>query len=226
MSGDEYTVILGTRLLIEVEAIMVGTLALTFTPRIPTDRFEEQTVFAMIVAPNAAPVEWANRLAYREVKDTRVFDWSVSSQFDVATYELQRKVDQEFVTVAAVDPTLTEGYQAYSLVDEVIAADAYYRVLQRDLDGASSTSNTIFVPGFADERITAYPNPAGSSVRFQVPETMTSMAIHDITGRQVRSLTRAQLNAPVSTGDLASGSYTLVGLTETGNRVVSRLQIR
>ena len=225
-SGDNYTIIYGTRLLIEVEAIMVGDLNLNFSPRVSVDGFESRDVSARIVAPDAAPVEWADLLTYRQVKDTRVFDWSVSSQYDVATYELQRQTNEDFVTVAAIAPTLTEGYQAYSLQDGVVTADAYYRVLQRDLDGAGSTSNTIFVPGYADERITAYPNPAGSSVRFQVPETMMSLSIHDITGRPIMSLTRAQLNAPVNTGDLATGSYTLVGLTETGNRVVSRLQVR
>jgi hypothetical protein len=111
-------------------------------------------------------VAWLD-ISAKRAADRVLVNWSVASQFNNQRFEVQRSVDGvHFVTVGVIPGEGTKrSYAEYEYTDYTAEKGTlYYRVVQYDVDGASSSSRVVTaeLANKAVNNLLLYPNPTSS----------------------------------------------------------------
>jgi hypothetical protein len=148
-----------------------------------------------------------------------LLEWATASELNNDYFEVQRSADgRNYEVLGKVQGAGTHsGLLTYDYTDRTARPGInYYRLRQVDYDGAFEYSNIVSVTVSAKENgITLYPNPTSSQVEVGLPagwpEGNTDILLRDLSGRVVRKLSYANLDAPlrISVEGLPAGYYTL-----------------
>jgi hypothetical protein len=118
---------------------------------------------------NPLPIELVSFIATCDDNNV-VIDWSTASEINNEYFVIQRSKDMKnFVEIAKVPGAVnSNSIEEYQFVDKNNSDNSYYRIVQVDLDGKSTCSNTIsvscnhnFIP---ESLLSVYPNPAHSKL--------------------------------------------------------------
>jgi hypothetical protein len=126
-------------------------------------------------------------------------DWTTASELNNRGFEIERNVDNNWVTVGFVEGKgTTSDLQSYRFIDQLNLVNAQsinYRLRQIDFDGTYSYSNEIeveFSPVPNDLVLEQnYPNPFNPStkINFQLPSNgFVNLKIYDAIGNEVTTL--------------------------------------
>ena len=132
---------------------------------------------------------------------------------DNAGFTVQRAeaTGTEFVDLGEVMPSGTlSGDYAYVDNGALPGVDYLYRIQQADYDGTLSYSPLASATLAGDEpELSAYPNPASRSVNVRVSGEDIKVTLHDLAGRELRSVTVRNGRARLDVGELPNGVYLL-----------------
>lgn len=146
--------------------------------------------------------------------------WSTSSEKNNRGFEVQRKFDDEFITIGFVEGigTSTE-INNYTFIDSnPQSGNYYYRLKQIDYDGSSEYSKEIFVEVISLSEFVLeqnFPNPfnPATNVRFNLPGTaFVNLSVFNLVGEKVSELVNEVLeqgehNLTFDAAELPSGIY-------------------
>lgn len=189
---------------------------------------------ALWEGPVTLPVELAQFAAKGTEEGIRL-TWKTASETNNAGFQVQRHVldggpsaatgPDDWTTVGRREGAgTTDRPQSYQFTDADLpyAADSVrYRLRQIDTDGQAHLSDPVTVARGAVETVqlkATYPNPASEqiTVRYAVPESTEGpvrVALYDVLGRRVRTLTSAppdgRSTQSVDLSGLSSGTYVL-----------------
>lgn len=148
-----------------------------------------------------------------------VLNWSTATETNNKGFEIERSSDNStFVSVGFVNGygTVTEN-KNYSFTDNVSAGSYSYRLKQVDFDGSFEYSQTVEVDLSPSEFSLGqnYPNPFNPETRinFSLPsQGFVTIALYDVTGKEVRTIVNGNMEAGVhsvtlNAEGLSSGMY-------------------
>ena len=119
--------------------------------------------FALRPAVMSLPVTWASFTAVATDKTTVQLDWTTTAEVDNDGFFVERSTDSDtrWTTISGRIPPATSAY-AYVDEDEKAAGRYYYRIRQRDVDGAEAYSGvrSVWLEGGEQSSLIVYPNPA------------------------------------------------------------------
>jgi len=147
------------------------------------------------LSPGVVPVELNSFTANVSGTDVTL-NWSTATETNNNGFEVQRKLENDFVTIGFVKGygTTTE-VKNYSFTDSKLSVGNYsYRLKQIDFDGSFEYSNVVNVDltaptVFALEQ--NYPNPFNPStmISYSVPQnSFVTLKVYDIIGNEVATL--------------------------------------
>ncbi len=146
--------------------------------------------------------------------------WETATEKNNQGFEIQRKYENEFITVGFVSGfgTTTEP-KLYSFTDKNLENGIYvYRLKQVDYDGSFSYSDVIAVEVIAVTSLELkqnYPNPfnPSTSIKFSLPSSgYTNLSVYNLIGEKVGELineilTEGEHNVRFDASNLPSGIY-------------------
>ncbi|GIV44124.1 MAG: hypothetical protein KatS3mg035_1247 [Bacteroidia bacterium] len=151
-----------------------------------------------------------------------VVDWITASEFNNAGFHLQRSVDgTNFNNIAWIDGQGTTQQQhtyVYDDKDVVFNQKYYYRLDQRDLNGASTISNVVEAILFSQEsfNVVVYPNPAQNFVRMDIQsleDREFEWILYNALGQEVlksnQKITKGTQTLEIPLTGLSNGTYQL-----------------
>lgn len=148
------------------------------------------------------PVELSSFTAEVDGRNVNLI-WSTATESNNQGFEVQRKFENEFLTIAFVEGngTSTETHN-YSYSDKNLQQGSYtYRLKQFDFDGSFSYSKEINVDVNAASDFILnqnYPNPfnPATNIKFGLPESgLTNLSVYNMLGEKVSELVNEMLPA-------------------------------
>jgi len=147
------------------------------------------------LSPGVVPVELSSFIANVSGTDVTL-NWSTATETNNNGFEVQRKLENDFVTIGFVKGygTTTE-VQNYSFTDSKLSVGNYsYRLKQIDFDGSFEYSSVVNVDltaptVFALEQ--NFPNPFNPStmISYSIPQnSFVTLKVYDIIGNEVATL--------------------------------------
>lgn len=184
------------------------------------------------------PVEWAHLTATAGSKDI-VVDWEVSMEEANRGFEVQRRAnfEEDFSAIGFVDSKGESNQQvSYGYLDnEARPGILYeYRLLQVDLNGLSSYSNTVAAMITPDDQLLVElaPNPAGDRTTLRLDGELSSGAlieVKNLVGQTVLERNadegEARTGIELNLSQIPAGQY-LLQVTAGGVRKVEKLVVR
>ncbi len=164
-------------------------------------------------ASSDLPVTFTSFTASLQNKNV-LLQWKTAQETNSHHFNVQRSLTgTDFVTMNAVTATGNSTGSTYSYADETYAKtnvppSVYYRIQEVDKDGRLFYSGTALVHG-TQSIISLYPNPAGSFIRFSIPNATVADAvvIYDAKGRAVKQWSHYTLAQPAAIDGLSKGTY-------------------
>ena len=164
-------------------------------------------------ASSDLPVTFTSFTASLQNKNV-LLQWKTAQETNSHHFNVQRSLTgTDFVTMNAVTATGNSTGSTYSYTDETYAKtnvppSVYYRIQEVDKDGKLFYSGTALVHG-TQSIISLYPNPAGSFIRFSIPNATVADAvvIYDAKGRAVKQWSHYTLAQPAAIDGLSKGTY-------------------
>lgn len=132
-----------------------------------------------------------------------ILKWKTASEKNNNGFDVQRKVSDEFVSIAFVkgNGTSTAAHE-YSFIDKKLPAGSYsYRLKQIDYNGNFEYSSVIEVkvsPNLKYDLMQNFPNPFNpeTAIKFTIPQAgLVSAKVYSITGTEVKTLISKEMNA-------------------------------
>ncbi|MDX1446981.1 T9SS type A sorting domain-containing protein [Lishizhenia sp.] len=172
----------------------------TITNNGPDDLVVEDTAFFAIVLDNqiiTQGVYYANRPASQATI-------APGQSFDVATdfFSFSQLSDNGTHDIC-VYALLADSDSSYNLITET---DMTNNISCASVQFAGSTASTTEIGEVVNE-ITAYPNPATSSVNFEVSQGAEEIVIYDVNGKAVRTVAVEETVETVDISNLENGVY-------------------
>lgn len=179
---------------------------------------------------SAAPLTWLQFQGQKVGEGIRL-QWATQQEYNVELFDLQRSSDglrwESIHEEAAVGFSETRSDYQYTDTRPLPGVD-YYRLRSIDFDGSEDYSPTVAVQyGGAPQQAIMYPNPARSSVYFQlepgVREKSTQARIFDLLGRlhSTLQLPEPGHDTPLPLNNLDAGLYFVEFYSEEGIRLAS-----
>lgn len=171
------------------------------------------------LVPGIVPVELSSFTA-TSIGDDVSLNWQTATETNNLGFEIQRKAEGDFSTIAFVDGAgTTTEVKNYSYTDSKLSNGKYtYRLKQVDFDGTFDYSDEIQVEILGPEEFILeqnFPNPFNPStqIKFSIPvDSDVSLKIFNLLGEEVSTLINSRLAAGVQEVDfnaagLNSGVY-------------------
>ncbi|MDQ2752322.1 MAG: T9SS type A sorting domain-containing protein, partial [Bacteroidota bacterium] len=195
--------------LLTVQTTSVQTLVDNFPGLVP-DSYSENITY---LKATALPVTFASFTAFLQNKNV-LLQWKTAQEINTHHFNIQRSLTGiDFVTVDAITASSNATGSTYNYNDQTFAKtnvppSAYYRIQEVDKDGKLFYSGTALVHG-GQNIVSLYPNPAGSLIRFSIPNATVADAvvIYDAKGRAVKQWSHYTLTQPAAIGSLSKGTY-------------------
>jgi hypothetical protein len=165
------------------------------------------------VVDTEVPVELTSFTA-AAANNSVILNWSTATELNNLGFEVQRKLDSDFATIAFVEGagTTTETRE-YSYIDNNVPNGRIsYRLKQMDYDGRISYSDVVEIDvNGADDFALAqnYPNPfnPATKIAFNLSaDSKVNLSVFDVLGQEVATIINSDLAAGVHQVDFnASG---------------------
>ncbi|MGV3636520.1 MAG: right-handed parallel beta-helix repeat-containing protein [Flavobacteriales bacterium] len=158
----------------------------SFTAEVP---FDGEFYITSMGAP--LPVELLELVGERKDANSVSLEWTTGSEQDNAGFEVWRMVDgeEDFQRIGWVEGSGTsQVINRYAYTDgNSSTRTSYYRLVQVDLDGPTSATRMVAVPGAVlHGGWSIHPNPATDRIRIQgFQEPVSGVRLMDATGREV-----------------------------------------
>jgi alpha-tubulin suppressor-like RCC1 family protein len=203
----------------EVEQLTYKAPALnwgfTYTDGYPCGRFK-------LTAPDATtsclPVDFLEFSGENKGR-TNVLYWATSFEENSDYFEVQRSYDGEnWITVGVVDAAGNSSIiQEYTFTDASSKNGiAYYRIVEKDFDGATTVSSAISLTTTSGGNISVHPNPNNGQFTIETNGVLgdhTSIQLLDALGRIVyqssENFSFKSVSKELSLTDLENGMYFL-----------------
>ena len=159
------------------------------------------------------PLDWVSVQAQRISNNKAIVTWTTAKEQNNAYFILQRSEDGlVYQNVGTLNANASNsGLTNYSLTDNTAPLSMlYYRVVQFDLDGKSSSSQIVVVSGASVSGLLAVPNPFSNNTKivFQDVEIITTeLTVTNLQGNIVQQLQVSSNNDIYVGENLASGIY-------------------
>jgi hypothetical protein len=146
----------------------------------------------------------------KTVGNTNLLNWVMADEENLVRYELERSADGiKFTDIAAISAN-PEVKGKYNFNDELpYNGQNLYRLKMVTQNGVFSYSNVVLLVNKINKTVVAAtPNPAASfvDVKSNIQEAAT-VALHDVTGRIVRSAETNAFSTRIDLSGLAEGPY-------------------
>ena len=159
-------------------------------------------------APLALPVELTKFTAQRNGADVDL-DWTTASEINNSHFDVQRSSNgRSYEDIGRVNGFgTTNAIQNYEFTDEMPAPGInYYRFIQVDRDGTSTTSPVRSVSFDATKNVRIYPNPVVDFVMVESPQENSTLRVYDTAGKLVLS-EAIDAGSAINTAGLSAGVY-------------------
>jgi Secretion system C-terminal sorting domain len=171
-------------------------------------------------------VEWLQLSVGKSGKSVAV-QWTTASETQNKGFQVERSTDGGlWKALGFVGSTGTTGASYAFTDDQPTRGVSFYRVVQQDLAGTSSTSKVVSYRSDAnDTPFWVYPNPAKSQLTVVVAtEGATNVQLLDVVGRTVLSHRLSQKEQTLPLQGISAGVYQVV-LTQNGQRWTQKLVV-
>lgn len=158
----------------------------SFTAVVP---FDGEFYITSMGAP--LPVELLELVGERKDANSVSLEWTTGSEQDNAGFQVWRMIDgeEDFQRIGWVEGSGTsQAINRYVYTDgNSSTRTSYYRLVQVDLDGPTSATRMVAVPGALPHAgWSIHPNPATDRIRIQgFQEPVSGVRLMDATGREV-----------------------------------------
>jgi hypothetical protein len=176
----------------------------------------------------ALPLELISIGAVRK-KQMVTVSWKTSSESNLSSFEIQRKVNGQFETIGTVIPQNKPNGSAYTFTEtNVYKAISEYRIKSIEAGGTQKFSQIRSVKGFGeDNNLLVFPNPSNGSATVLLNDCNGSISVDilDNAGRLIKSVKSVNENK-VHINGLKPGVY-MIRATElnTGNSAIQKLVV-
>lgn len=140
-------------------------------------------------------------------------NWSTTNEVNTKNFEIQKRTDvTEFATIGTLSSKNVSGVHQYAFIDNNASqGNAYYRLLQYDLDGAFKASEIVAVTNKSNIALSVYPNPVDQTLNINHPSTSATASIRilSLDGKVVleKSLSANLTTTDLDVSQLNAGSY-------------------
>jgi len=166
------------------------------------------------------------KLEGNKVLESNVINWTISSQTNLKTYQLERSVNgQQFITIASVTKSGTTLQYGYTDKNINNAIPYYYRLKVVDADKKFFYSNTILIKAARDPSgMMLFPNPVTDVLKvfFMLDkQTRCKVSVINSTGAVVKTVSpplfeRGNNYYIISVKELPAGEY--IFCVDTGEK--------
>ncbi|MDF2454796.1 MAG: hypothetical protein K0R51_789 [Cytophagaceae bacterium] len=181
-----------------------------------------------ITATCSLPVTWLDFTGLRSDQSV-VLNWSTATEENNKVFHVQRSIDG--VNFVTIDDVLTAGngnvvrYYEYTDVNAP-SGSVYYRLVQEDINGASSNSKIVIVGPAGKLDLALVPNPGNGSFTITglAADVKLNVAVYSITGQSVFT-TLASPGQIIDLEGIAKGFYIVKivsGTTEQSIRYINQ----
>lgn len=181
-----------------------------------------------ITASCSLPVTWLDFTGLRSNQSV-VLNWSTATEENNKVFHVQRSVDG--VNFITIDHVLTAGngnvVRHYEYMDlNAPSGSVYYRLVQEDINGASSNSKIVIVGASGKLDLALVPNPGNGSFTITglATDVKLNVAVYSITGQSVFT-TLASPGQIIDLEGIAKGFYIVKivsGTTEQSIRYINQ----
>ncbi|MGG9972290.1 T9SS type A sorting domain-containing protein [Ferruginibacter sp. SUN002] len=152
-------------------------------------------------------------------------NWKTATESNVNRFEIQKKVGNDFVTIASVSAKNNANGSVYSYIDNNTSTTfTEYRVKTVENDGSFRFSDIKVVKGFGTTAdFTVYPNPSNGASKIVITDipSQSSINITDVSGRIVRNYSNLN-NGSLDIKGLQKGVYFIRLTNQSDVRVVTK----
>ena len=201
------------------DAVLVSDLQITNTGKIRAATFG-RGLWERDLAPASTLPFVFKKFIVKETTDGNQLDWTISSQSDVARYEVEYSTDAiNFRKVTSVDAVSGAGDINYNFLHRITNdMDGFYRIKIINADNSYEYSTVESVKAKKlITKLTAYPNPTTGLFKIKIPTESRgalNLRLYDDIGRLVMTkrldVAPGTQEVPVNIGHLASGNYQVV----------------
>lgn len=201
------------------DAVLVSDLQVTHTGKLRAATFG-RGLWERDLAPSSILPFVFKKFTVKETADGNRLDWSISSQGDVARYEVEYSNDAiNFRKVASLAAVSGSGDISYNFLHRITNdMDGFYRIKIINADNSFEYSVVESVKARKlITKLSAYPNPTNGIFKIRIPAESRgalNLRMFDEIGRMVYTKRLEVLpgmqEVPVNIGGLAAGNYQLV----------------
>ncbi len=151
------------------------------------------------------PVTWLGVQAQWENKLAKI-SWQVSNQINVKNYTVQQSNNGiTYTDACVVSATNSNNYSCTIAASNHVKN--YYRVLQKDIDGKTSYSNTVILNPFSKIYLSIFPNPAKDKLYVNGMRNFSTAVITDVSGKIIDRLSMSTTANYFTISKLPKGIY-------------------
>jgi hypothetical protein len=176
------------------------------------------------------PVTWLGFSGRRMGEGSAVLlDWSTATEENSKVFYIQRSLDGIHFETVGVQQAVgnSNTIKQYEYIDYTApAGNVYYRLLQEDVDGASTNSKIVYVNGVGSLNLSLVPNPGNGNftVTGLPADVKLNIAVYSITGQLIYQ-TVAYPGEGIDLENIAKGLYIVKivsGATEQSIRYINQ----
>lgn len=133
---------------------------------------------------------WLGTSVERKDQDNYI-NWSVTNDEEITNYQLQKIIDNQFVTIEDLSSNQLSTVQKYTIIDRNATENGeyLYQIIAQKTNGEQEISEimSIIVNQFTADDLEVHPNPAKDQVSIiinnRVESAHANVSIKDVTGR-------------------------------------------
>ena len=164
------------------------------------------------------PVHFLSFTAVKTDK-TVLLNWQVANETNSDHYNIEYSQDGIHYAVLTEVASHTGSSYQYTHASPSLSNINYYRIMQVDKDGRTTTSPVQTAKFMFTNVLTVTPNPATTVANVYSTVSNLHLNLYDNVGRKVASQIMKDNNTQINMSSLQSGVYTLVASDKNGKRV-------
>jgi hypothetical protein len=167
-------------------------------------------LYAARLSPfSTLPVTWLNFSGIIQGSAASL-TWETTNEINNGGFTIQRSNDGiNFDSIGFV-PASNPGQDryAYTFTDQhPVSGSNFYRLQQKDIDGRTSFSRTIWLDFALKSILSVFPNPASSYITIRGSKAGNSISLFSVDGRKYREVISNGSDVKVDVGELPKGIY-------------------
>jgi len=147
-----------------------------------------------------------------------LLEWQTAAEQNSWGFDIERSTDsKDWTVIGSVRSNATREQGKYTYTDQQpVYGDNFYRLKQKDNDGAYAYSPVRMVKYSLNNDITLYPNPARESVTINGLKGTETIMVYNTNGQMVYNGTTKAGAVQVNTKHLPAGVYMCIVTDQTG----------